>query len=393
MIERIDRIIYLLAIVPAFIVGASILLGVFYRSNVCPKRADVELVIVTIGSEKVEDTLLSNVEHHLDKFPNQNISVVTDEGAYAIDSLSDYDGVNLHIVPEAYEIEAKAKGRAIHWFIESVVVDSKWYAFIDDDNRLLDDRFLYEIPKQESEGKLVGNGILVPREGDSTLSFVIDHARTFWDFTLYRATTGTLKSPLAGLHGELLISRGDVLNEVGFNRCSIAEDFAFADELCKRNIDTWQSQTKVSILSPHSIRSLFDQRTRWLTGIGGWLPNCSYSVSSLMVAVMASWYFSVFMGWIIGLSFHVMNPSFPDFRVLVLNLSLLVILNLPYAIGVMRSSQESLFRKVVDLLFVFPYVFVAALVEQMLPVIVAVKHYIVTPFFGEEDSEFFVIEK
>lgn len=393
MIEVIDRFIYLLAIVPAFIVGASVLLALFYRVGVCSDPAGVELVIVTVGSERVADTLLENVEYHLEEFSDQSISVVTDEGAFVVDELRAWDGVDLHVVPEGYDIEAKAKGRAVHWFIESFVVDSEWYVFIDDDNRLLDDRFLYEIPRQESAGRLVGNGVLVPREGDSRLSFVIDHARTFWDLTLYRATTGTLESPLAGLHGELLIARGDVLNEVGFNRLSIVEDFAFADELCRRNIDTWQSRTRVSILSPHSVGGLFRQRTRWLTGIGGWLPNCSYSVSSLMLLVMASWYFSVFMGWVIGLSFHVMNPGFPDLRVLVVNISLFVSLNIPYAVGVIRSSDGVGVRRVLDLLFVFPYVFMAALVEQLLPLGIAVDHYIVSRIYGESSSEFFVLEK
>jgi len=54
------------------------------------------------------------------------------------------------------------------------------------------------------------------------------------DILIYRFFTGLLGKPLIGLHGDLLIVKGRVLKEIGFNRRTLTEDFEFASELIKR---------------------------------------------------------------------------------------------------------------------------------------------------------------
>ncbi|MEM4427984.1 MAG: glycosyltransferase family 2 protein, partial [Zestosphaera sp.] len=153
------------------------------------------------------------------------------------------------------------------YFIEYFVEADNWYVFLDDDNIILDNHFLYEIPYYEELGYVAFNPILKPRKGNSTLAYVIDWIRYFNDLTLYRFFTGFLGKPLLGLHGELLGIKGHVLKELNFNSSSLAEDFSLAIELVKRDYRTWQSGTIVSIKSPNSLNDLQKQRARWFKGV------------------------------------------------------------------------------------------------------------------------------
>ena len=139
--------------------------------------------------------------------------------------------------------------------------------YIDDDNLIQTDDFLYEIPYYDKLGYKLSNGILKPRMGRSKLTYVADHLRYLDDMTIFRIGTGLLKKPLNGIHGELLIAKGDLLKEITFNRKTITEDFAFSREAYRNKVKIWQSSTEVSILSPHSIKDFIKQRNRWYKGI------------------------------------------------------------------------------------------------------------------------------
>jgi egghead protein (zeste-white 4 protein) len=272
---------------------------VFYRPKTADERAeDVTFAIPTIGSEAVRDSLRTCLEHHKNLFEEYEIYVLTDEGADLEDELVGYEGVKTLVVPDDYDCDAVAKGRAIQYFIETVVSENPegWYSFIDDDNLVLDDQFLYEIPFYEARGYGAMNSVLTPRKGDSSLTFVMDHIRLLDDLTVFRAFTGLFKRPYIGFHGELLTAKGDVLVEVGFDRESIVEDYAFAAELIKHGIPTWQSGTHVSILSPHSVRDLLKQRSRWFIGTWNLLRTTS-PVTKLVTGVrLLSWTVALLAG-------------------------------------------------------------------------------------------------
>lgn len=236
------------------------------------KSANYEIVVVSKADERVKNSLLEVVRYHLKKFGK--LTVVIDEGAPLTNTLKSIKSLNLIIVPSSYRRDLVGKGRALNYFIENHVDDGKWYVFIDDDNLILDDTFLYEIPYYEEKGFVAGNGILLPRPGRSKIAYVMDWIRYVDDLTLYRFFTGLVSRPLLGLHGELLIVKGRVLKEVGFAFKSITEDFRFATELIKRGYKTWQSGTRVSIKSPNSLRDLVKQRGRWFKGM---LSDIKYS--------------------------------------------------------------------------------------------------------------------
>lgn len=269
-------------------IGASSYL--IYR----PRRGDkkvsnFELVIVSKADHKVKNSLLESINYHLKLYGKT--TVVVDEGAPLTSTLKKIKGLHLIEVPRTYRRDLVGKGRALQYFVDCCVDPEKWYVFIDDDNLLLDDSFLYEIPVYEREGYVAANGILVPRPGRSSIAHVMDWIRFMDDVLLYRFFTGLLGKPLLGLHGDLLIVKGRVLKEIGFNVKTFTEDFEFAANLVRRGYRTWQSATRVSIKSPNSIRDLVRQRGRWFRGLMSGIRRCPWSMR--LIIILRSFTFSV----------------------------------------------------------------------------------------------------
>lgn len=250
---------------PAWITVHSILSILYKPRNGPVKARNVYFTVVTVASSRVRESLYY-VLNGLKRF-NCDVYVVTDEGAELLNDLKKtFPNYHFVIVPESFRCKAIAKGRAIEWFIRTEVKPDCWYVFLDDDSLPLDDKFLYEIPSREVEGYVAANGILYPRPGRNVYAYILDHFRFLGDLIFFRAYQGTLKRPVCGFHGELLIVKGSVLREIGFNRRSLTEDFSFAIELLKRGYKTWHSQTRVSIKSPNSLGDFIRQRARWFKG-------------------------------------------------------------------------------------------------------------------------------
>ncbi|MFB6200494.1 MAG: glycosyltransferase family 2 protein [Halorhabdus sp.] len=304
------------------------------------KVEDLTVVVVTVASEEIRDTLFAVIDHNRRLLDEYEFCVVIDEGADLQPELEETD-IDLVVVPDSFDPDAIAKGRAMQYFVEHNVEADRWYAFIDDDNLVQDRAFLYEIPAQEADGKLVMNPILVPRKGRSWVTFAIDHMRTLFDFTFFRTFTGLLGRPYAGLHGELLCARGDVLQTIGFDRASIVEDFVFADELIRRDIPTWQSQTVVSILSPHTLEDYFTQRARWFTGKLAWLPRSSPGTILVTGLVQGVWLIGIFGGWLVAGIWFLFGPPF-DLVSLTPAIFATVVYSVVYSIGIGRMGARHL---------------------------------------------------
>lgn len=282
-------------------VGIGLLSSLLYSTDRADEPVEnLRLVIPTVAADHVRPALVETIEHTVSRFPDYEVYCVLDEGSDLEAELVGHDDISTVVVPEGFDCDAVAKGRAIQYFIEQVV-DAEpdyWYGFVDDDNRILDDTFTYEIPHYEARGYRAMNPVLVPRPGRSVLTFMTDHIRYVDDVSIYRLFNGVLGRPYLGFHGELLCARGDVLREVGFDRDTIVEDFAFALELAKRDVRVWQSATRVSVLSPHDVRSFLDQRSRWYLGIARYLPRAPL-VSQVVVGLrIAIWTVAVTSSWV-----------------------------------------------------------------------------------------------
>mgnify|MGYP000589581420 CR=1 FL=1 len=265
------------------------------------KAKNVEICIVSKANNGVKNTLLKVIKSNAEKFKNYKINIIIDENSELNKELENYikqfDNVKLYVVPKNFKCKAIAKGRAIEWFIRSEVKEDIWYAFIDDDNLLLDDNFLYEIPYYEQKGYVAANSVLYPRLGKSKLTFVADSLRYFDDITIFRFCTGLLGRPYNGFHGELLLAKGYILKEITFDRFSLTEDFAFAKELLKKGYKVWQSSSKVSILSPHSIQDFLKQRNRWYRGLVKDIRKSSIGVKLFAGLRVLDWKIGITGSW------------------------------------------------------------------------------------------------
>lgn len=225
---------------------------------------EVEFVVVSKASREVLGALLDTIKRIRRMFPAYRLWVVVDEGSEGLSTISGLAGLHgfrLVVVPRWYD-RGKYKARALNYFIENYVKDNKWYVLLDDDSYPLDARFLYELRDEIP----VYNGILAPRRGSSLLAWLADAIRYYGDVSRMRFALRTLGKPIYGLHGELLIAKGWVLRRIGFDTDSISEDSWFAAQLIKAGVRVGQVSTRVSILSPHSVRDLMVQRSRWLLG-------------------------------------------------------------------------------------------------------------------------------
>ena len=251
-----------------------------YNVKRSPSRAsNVALVIPSVANESVRGSLFTALSHN--RFLGVPIYVVIDEGAPLEKDLRKIDWINLVVVPKSFRPDLVGKGRALRYFVENHVPKRPdlWYVFLDDDNLVQDDAFLYEIPYYEKMGYVAFNPVLTPRRGRSFIAYVLDHARLLDDLSFFRLFTGVLRKPLVGLHGELLGVRGDFLLKVdAFNETSKVEDYVLASKIVKFEGKTWQSRTRVSILSPNSLRDLVRQRSRWHSGILESLPKVPASM-------------------------------------------------------------------------------------------------------------------
>ncbi len=262
------------ALLSLYVAVLAVALVTYSAKRSPTKASNVVLVIPSVANESVRDSLFASLSHN--RFLGVPMYVVIDEGAPLENELKRVDWINLVVVPRSFRPDLVGKGRALRYFVENYVTKkpNMWYVFLDDDNLIQDDRFLYEIPFYERRGYVAFNPVLTPRKGRSYLAYVLDHARLLDDLSFFRLFTGVMRRPLVGLHGELLGVRGDFLLKVdAFNEKSKVEDYLLASKIVRYSGRTWQSRTRVSILSPNSVRDLVRQRSRWHSGILESLPR------------------------------------------------------------------------------------------------------------------------
>ena len=307
------------------------MVGFHYKAESASTRANnVEFIIISQASRRVRNSLLDCISNTRIQFPWVPLSIVIEEGSELTDDLlrlvnvtqeqitpSIKDSMSAHqkgsiiarqrdtsedlkiiVVPDRYRKDLVGKGRAINYFIDRYVIDeNKWYSFIDDDNIILDDKFLYEIPYYEQRGYVAFNPTITARMGNSRFIWIMDFIRKYDDVTVFRFFTGLLGIPYIGMHGEMLTVKGSVLREIKYDFYSITEDFRFTAELIKRKMKVWQSKTNICIKSANNINDILCQRGRWFKGISLDLKYCPPLMRVIVTSRIVLWIIGIFGTW------------------------------------------------------------------------------------------------
>ena len=245
---------------------------------VAPVSEPLVVVIPTIGRLDTLPALrrvVRSCAHLRPLFPDHVVEVVIEEGCAAAAAIEALPGVRVVTVPRAYETPngTRFKARANHYAL--TLRDSEgWVLHLDDDTAIGPDtavelaRFVHSA---DWSGKHLGQGVLTyPRElGASRTLWLADAIRPAGDVSVFAATTG-VGTPLAGLHGELLLVRATVEAEIGwdFGPRTVVEDAHFALEFARRHPgrSDW-FPGRCFGATPATAEAFVVQRERWARGL------------------------------------------------------------------------------------------------------------------------------
>lgn len=259
-----------------------------------PSAAHEMLVVVvpTIGRrdtypalKRVVDSFCRNLPPY---FPQLRIDLVVEEDCPTADEIAALaltdPSVRVITVPYDYRTAkgTRFKARANHYaaavrHVEGEARDDIWVLHMDDDTGISLDtarelaRFVNAQRASGKAAKHLAQGVLCfPREhAAKRLIWLADAIRPGCDIGLFAATTGR-GSPIAGLHGELLLVRASVEATIGwdFGPRTIVEDAEFALHFCERfpGRSDWIPARSYGA-SPATVTDFFRQRERWVCGL------------------------------------------------------------------------------------------------------------------------------
>ena len=256
-------------------------------------RSD-RLLIVTVPTlladgnlpalQRVLLSLLINLPAHFDRF---YVDVIT-EGDVEVRPLREWiescgrmgEPVRIVNVPAEYRtpLGARFKTRANQFAMEArreagENTQDCYVYHLDDDTHIGRDTAasLAEFIELDGDRFYLAQGILTfPHElTPSKVCRLADSIRPADDLTRFAFFTGVLGTPLGGLHGEHLIIRADIEDEIGWDfPDTVIEDAYFAVQFATkypRRSTTLNSYSYGA--SPASVRDLLRQRRRWIEGL------------------------------------------------------------------------------------------------------------------------------
>jgi beta-1,4-mannosyltransferase len=234
--------------------------------------------------QRVLLTLIVHLPKHFDRF---YVDVVT-EGDVNHDSLKEWlDGlgdvahsIRIVNVPVDYTTPkgARFKTRANQYAMEvrraaGENTSDAYVYHLDDDTHIGEDTAasLAEFIELDGDRFLLAQGVLAFPHYLTPSRFcrLADSIRPADDLTRFAFFTGALGTPLGGLHGEHLIIRADIEDEIGWDfPDTVIEDAYFAVQFSVRYQGRSTTLNSYSYgASPASIRDLVRQRRRWIEGL------------------------------------------------------------------------------------------------------------------------------
>ena len=234
--------------------------------------------------QRVLMSLLLNLPRHFERF---RIDVITERSvdpeplANWLDALGE-TGIPVRIlnVPQDYETPngARFKTRANQYAMEArrAAQENSSEVFVyhlDDDTHIGKDTAasLAEFIELDGDRFLLAQGVLAFPHNLTPSRFcrLADAIRPADDLTRFAFFTGALGTPLGGLHGEHLVVRADIEDEIGWDfPNTVIEDAYFAIQFSIRYPRRSTMLNSYSYgASPATITDLVRQRRRWIEGL------------------------------------------------------------------------------------------------------------------------------
>lgn len=265
------------------------------QTAACSIEASTAMLIVvvpTIGRHDTQPALERVVRSFCDilpaYFPRLRVDVIVEEACEAGESIAALAAedalIRILTIPRDYRTPngTRFKARANEYanalrIAEGEATDTVWVLHMDDDTAVgLDtaEALVQFISDQQSAGEHglhLAQGVLTyPRElAANRLTWLADAIRPGCDISLFALTTGR-GSPVAGVHGELLLVRASVEAAIGwdFGPRATVEDAEFAlwfSARYQKRCDWFSGRSYGA--SPATVTDFIRQRERWFSGL------------------------------------------------------------------------------------------------------------------------------
>ncbi len=180
------------------------------------------------------------------------------------DNKTDY-GVKSIVVPKDYKTDhhSKSKHRALHYFSEWLKKEGygkETYVVHLDDDSVVSKKYLEYVMGMTAEA---GQGAIRLRTyGHHLFSTLADFGRVV-DCDTYCAFFNSRSTPF-GVHGEGLVIRADVEEEIGWDyQPTVAEDFIMGQNIYSKGYKFDFIPGGIYIAPPTNTRDFYNQRRRW----------------------------------------------------------------------------------------------------------------------------------
>ncbi|WP_435066837.1 glycosyltransferase family 2 protein [Haloplanus sp. C73] len=237
---------------------------------------DVQVRILTVDAA---DVVQQTVETLPDELADCHVVAEAD---------IDVDGAAVHVVPDEFSSVASDKGRALEWARRELPCEKEFVLFLDEDTLV-----------PEFEG-LPDADIVQFREWPTFTGSYL----TYWAEVLrmgYQTEqTGfpALNIPLYAWGGGIAV-RKSVEDSVTWNFETLIEDTVFAWQAVRAGAEFEVLDTKFRNQAPPSLRAMFEQRRRWLTGTLRDEAYLSRRFEALMTIRNVAWAFSPLTAFLI----------------------------------------------------------------------------------------------
>lgn len=173
----------------------------------------------------------------------------------------DIDGADVHVVPDDFESEAQKKGRAIEWARQHVACEQDYILYLDEDSIVVN-----------FEGLPAADLIQITEHPLRTGSWLVYLCEVFRvGYQREQRAFHRMAYPLYAWGGAVAV-RHELENQVSWDVPTITEDTTYIWRAA-RHVDLEGGRFEYRLLNgrfrnqaPPSIREMFNQRRRWMSG-------------------------------------------------------------------------------------------------------------------------------